>query len=205
MLQPDDDTIFFICDTHRPVDVVNVYNDTQVIIMISSAQDLVINQTDEIKSSHSLHGLFLEICEWHWSINYLLQAVLLYLHLYISLQISSTDKATYQTGWWPWCTFIWWYLSRWWRGGGRRLRKWERGWLRAVWEAEEIRWSACVTVRWVRIVLTLLYDCVSSLTVYHVVEGGSWEENWKTASKERVGGTKVRCFQNKGIGLVGVI
>lgn len=65
MLQPDDDTIFFICDTHRPVDVVNVYNDTQVIIMISSAQDLVINQTDEIKPLHSLHGLFLEICEWH--------------------------------------------------------------------------------------------------------------------------------------------
>lgn len=30
MLQPDDDTVFFICDTHRPVDVVNVYNDTQV-------------------------------------------------------------------------------------------------------------------------------------------------------------------------------
>lgn len=30
MLQPDDDSIFFICDTHRPVDVVNVYNDTQV-------------------------------------------------------------------------------------------------------------------------------------------------------------------------------
>lgn len=31
MLQPDDDSIFFICDTHRPVDVVNVYNDTQVM------------------------------------------------------------------------------------------------------------------------------------------------------------------------------
>ena len=31
MLQPDDDSIFFICDTHRPVDVVNVYNDSQVI------------------------------------------------------------------------------------------------------------------------------------------------------------------------------
>lgn len=31
MLQPDDDTTFFICDTHRPIDVVNVYNDTQVM------------------------------------------------------------------------------------------------------------------------------------------------------------------------------
>lgn len=33
MLQPDDDTKFYICDTHRPVDVVNVYNDTQVRIV----------------------------------------------------------------------------------------------------------------------------------------------------------------------------
>lgn len=30
ILQPDEDTIFFVCDTHRPVNVVNVYNDTQV-------------------------------------------------------------------------------------------------------------------------------------------------------------------------------
>lgn len=30
MLQPEDDSVFYICDTHRPVDVVNVYNDTQV-------------------------------------------------------------------------------------------------------------------------------------------------------------------------------
>ena len=29
-LQPDEDSVFFICDTHRPVDVVNVYNDSQV-------------------------------------------------------------------------------------------------------------------------------------------------------------------------------
>lgn len=33
MLQPDDETVFYICDTHRPVDVVNVYNDTQVKIV----------------------------------------------------------------------------------------------------------------------------------------------------------------------------
>lgn len=30
ILQPDEDTVFFVCDTHRPVNVVNVYNDTQV-------------------------------------------------------------------------------------------------------------------------------------------------------------------------------
>lgn len=30
ILQPDEDAIFFVCDTHRPVNVVNVYNDTQV-------------------------------------------------------------------------------------------------------------------------------------------------------------------------------
>ncbi|GCB82422.1 hypothetical protein scyTo_0021604, partial [Scyliorhinus torazame] len=28
-LQPDEDTVFFVCDTHRPIDIVNVYNDTQ--------------------------------------------------------------------------------------------------------------------------------------------------------------------------------
>lgn len=30
ILQPDEDSVFFVCDTHRPVNVVNVYNDTQV-------------------------------------------------------------------------------------------------------------------------------------------------------------------------------
>uniref|UniRef100_A0AAY4E094 Uncharacterized protein n=1 Tax=Denticeps clupeoides TaxID=299321 RepID=A0AAY4E094_9TELE len=30
-LQPEEDTTFFVLDTHRPVDVVNVYNDTQVL------------------------------------------------------------------------------------------------------------------------------------------------------------------------------
>lgn len=31
-LQPDEDAVFFICDSHRPVDVINVYNDTQVCL-----------------------------------------------------------------------------------------------------------------------------------------------------------------------------
>lgn len=30
ILQPDEDAIFFVCDSHRPVNVVNVYNDAQV-------------------------------------------------------------------------------------------------------------------------------------------------------------------------------
>lgn len=30
ILQPDEDAIFFVCDTHRPVNIVNVYNSTQV-------------------------------------------------------------------------------------------------------------------------------------------------------------------------------
>ena len=30
ILQPDEDAVFFVCDTHRPISVVNVYNDTQV-------------------------------------------------------------------------------------------------------------------------------------------------------------------------------
>lgn len=30
ILQPEEDTLFFVCDSHRPINVVNVYNDTQV-------------------------------------------------------------------------------------------------------------------------------------------------------------------------------
>lgn len=30
ILQPDEEAVFFVCDTHRPVNVVNVYNEAQV-------------------------------------------------------------------------------------------------------------------------------------------------------------------------------
>ncbi|XP_058492237.1 cell division control protein 45 homolog [Solea solea] len=48
MLQPDDDSIFFICDTHRPVDVVNVYNDTQIKLLIKQDDDLGVPLYDDI-------------------------------------------------------------------------------------------------------------------------------------------------------------
>ncbi|KAJ3604756.1 hypothetical protein NHX12_029495 [Muraenolepis orangiensis] len=48
MLQPDDDSIFFVCDTHRPVDVVNVYNDTQIKLLIKQDDDLGIPSYDDI-------------------------------------------------------------------------------------------------------------------------------------------------------------
>ncbi|XP_061775487.1 cell division control protein 45 homolog [Nerophis ophidion] len=48
MLQPDDDSIFFICDTHRPVDVVNVYNDSQIKLLIKQDDDLGVPSYDEI-------------------------------------------------------------------------------------------------------------------------------------------------------------
>ncbi|XP_047236455.1 cell division control protein 45 homolog [Girardinichthys multiradiatus] len=48
MLQPDDDSIFFICDTHRPVDVVNVYNDTQIKLLIKQDDDLGVPAYDDI-------------------------------------------------------------------------------------------------------------------------------------------------------------
>nr|XP_020449458.1 cell division control protein 45 homolog [Monopterus albus] len=48
MLQPDDDSIFFICDTHRPVDVVNVYNDTQIKLIIKQDDDLGVPSYDDI-------------------------------------------------------------------------------------------------------------------------------------------------------------
>ncbi|XP_049618653.1 cell division control protein 45 homolog [Syngnathus scovelli] len=48
LLQPDDDSTFFICDTRRPVDVVNVYNDTQIKLLIKQDDDLGVPSYDEI-------------------------------------------------------------------------------------------------------------------------------------------------------------
>ncbi|XP_031712627.1 cell division control protein 45 homolog [Anarrhichthys ocellatus] len=47
-LQPDDDSVFFICDTHRPVDVVNVYNDSQIKLLIKQDDDLGVPPYDDI-------------------------------------------------------------------------------------------------------------------------------------------------------------
>lgn len=33
-LQPSEDVIFFVCDSHRPLDVCNIYSDKQVISLI---------------------------------------------------------------------------------------------------------------------------------------------------------------------------
>uniref|UniRef100_A0A667XUG1 CDC45 cell division cycle 45 homolog (S. cerevisiae) n=1 Tax=Myripristis murdjan TaxID=586833 RepID=A0A667XUG1_9TELE len=48
MLQPDEDSVFFICDTHRPVDVINVYNDTQIKLLIKQDDDLGVPSYDDI-------------------------------------------------------------------------------------------------------------------------------------------------------------
>ncbi|KAG8597293.1 hypothetical protein GDO81_002240 [Engystomops pustulosus] len=47
-LQPPEETVFFICDTHRPIDVVNVYNDTQIKLLIKQDDDLEIPAYDDI-------------------------------------------------------------------------------------------------------------------------------------------------------------
>ncbi|XP_069038324.1 cell division control protein 45 homolog [Lepisosteus oculatus] len=47
-LQPEEETVFFICDTHRPVDVINVYNDTQIKLLIRQDDDLGIPAYDDI-------------------------------------------------------------------------------------------------------------------------------------------------------------
>ncbi|XP_061117697.1 cell division control protein 45 homolog [Conger conger] len=47
-LQPDEESVFFICDTHRPVDVVNVYNDTQIKLLIKQDDDLGVPAYDDI-------------------------------------------------------------------------------------------------------------------------------------------------------------
>ncbi|XP_019482440.1 PREDICTED: cell division control protein 45 homolog isoform X2 [Hipposideros armiger] len=48
ILQPDEDAIFFVCDTHRPVNVVNVYNDPQIKLLIKQDDDLEIPAYDDI-------------------------------------------------------------------------------------------------------------------------------------------------------------
>ncbi|XP_029777947.1 cell division control protein 45 homolog [Suricata suricatta] len=48
ILQPDEDAIFFVCDTHRPVNVVNVYNDTQIKLLIKLDDDLEVPAYDDI-------------------------------------------------------------------------------------------------------------------------------------------------------------
>ncbi|XP_068956922.1 cell division control protein 45 homolog isoform X2 [Petaurus breviceps papuanus] len=48
VLQPEEDRIFFICDTHRPVNVVNVYNDTQIKLLIKQDDDLEVPAYDDI-------------------------------------------------------------------------------------------------------------------------------------------------------------
>ncbi|CAB1446303.1 unnamed protein product [Pleuronectes platessa] len=56
MLQPDDDSIFFICDTHRPVDVVNVYNDSQIKLLIKQDDDLGVPTYDDIFRDEDVEG-----------------------------------------------------------------------------------------------------------------------------------------------------
>ncbi|XP_063820838.1 cell division control protein 45 homolog isoform X2 [Pseudophryne corroboree] len=46
--QPQEETVFFICDTHRPIDVVNVYNDSQIKLLIKQDDDLEIPSYDDI-------------------------------------------------------------------------------------------------------------------------------------------------------------
>ena len=48
ILQPDEDSIFFVCDTHRPVNVVNVYNDTHIKLLIKQEDDLEVPAYDDI-------------------------------------------------------------------------------------------------------------------------------------------------------------
>lgn len=48
ILQPDDEAVFFVCDTHRPVNVVNVYNDSQIRLLIKQDDDLEVPAYEDI-------------------------------------------------------------------------------------------------------------------------------------------------------------
>ncbi|XP_004945543.1 cell division control protein 45 homolog isoform X2 [Gallus gallus] len=48
ILQPEEDTYFFVCDSHRPINVVNVYNETQVKLLVKQDDDLDVPAYDDI-------------------------------------------------------------------------------------------------------------------------------------------------------------
>uniref|UniRef100_UPI00398F60DF cell division control protein 45 homolog n=1 Tax=Pristiophorus japonicus TaxID=55135 RepID=UPI00398F60DF len=47
-LQPDEDAVFYVCDTHRPIDIINIYNDTQVKLLIKQDDDLGVPAYDDL-------------------------------------------------------------------------------------------------------------------------------------------------------------
>ncbi|XP_004592127.2 cell division control protein 45 homolog [Ochotona princeps] len=48
ILQPDEHSVFFVCDSHRPINVINVYNDTQIKLLIKQDDDLEVPAYEEI-------------------------------------------------------------------------------------------------------------------------------------------------------------
>ncbi|KAF4790345.1 Cell division control protein 45 like protein [Turdus rufiventris] len=48
ILQPEEDTFFFVCDSHRPINVVNVYNDTQIKLLVKQDDELDVPAYDDI-------------------------------------------------------------------------------------------------------------------------------------------------------------
>ncbi|XP_053135925.1 cell division control protein 45 homolog [Hemicordylus capensis] len=48
VLQPEEDLIFFVCDTHRPINIVNIYNETQIKLLVKQDDDLEIPAYDDI-------------------------------------------------------------------------------------------------------------------------------------------------------------
>nr|XP_034954151.1 cell division control protein 45 homolog [Zootoca vivipara] len=48
VLQPEEDSVFFVCDTHRPINIVNVYNEPQIKLLVKQDDDLEIPAFDDI-------------------------------------------------------------------------------------------------------------------------------------------------------------
>uniref|UniRef100_A0A4W3J0K6 CDC45 cell division cycle 45 homolog (S. cerevisiae) n=1 Tax=Callorhinchus milii TaxID=7868 RepID=A0A4W3J0K6_CALMI len=48
LLQPDEEAVFYICDTHRPIDIINLYNDTQIKLLIKQDDDLDVPGYDDL-------------------------------------------------------------------------------------------------------------------------------------------------------------
>lgn len=48
MLEPEDDVMFYIADSHRPIDLDNIYNQDQVKLLMKEGEELTVPDFDDI-------------------------------------------------------------------------------------------------------------------------------------------------------------
>lgn len=62
VFQPDEDVIFFVCDSHRPMDVCNIYSDNQVSFTFCLLQKKYFNSgLNVVHSSNNVYSCQLQL------------------------------------------------------------------------------------------------------------------------------------------------